>query len=100
MLESMSFVVALHLTAALCALGLGAGVALMRKGTARHRLLGRIWVAVMAVVAVGSFWDILQGSTNFVTWTPLLTNSVMFFDYSDSNTPALPYRFYRALLGP
>ena len=29
---------------------------LRRKGTASHKLLGRMWVALMAAVALSSFW--------------------------------------------
>ena len=48
--------VSVHLVAALLALGLGAAILSLPKGTSRHKLMGRIWVAAMAVVAVGSFW--------------------------------------------
>src|ERR1043166_785493 len=43
---------------------------------------------------------ILQGSTNFLTWTPLLTNSATLYDFTDTNAPSYPRRFYRAVLGP
>ncbi len=48
--------VQVHLVAALVALGLGATVLLLPKGTGLHRALGRCWAALMLVVAVGSFW--------------------------------------------
>lgn len=41
---------------------------------------------------------IIQGSTNFSSWTPLQTNSTMFYDYNDSNSAAYPVRVYRAAL--
>jgi len=47
--------IALHLGAAVLALALGALMLLLRKGTPVHRLLGRLWAAVMAAVAVSSF---------------------------------------------
>lgn len=47
---------AVHLTAAVASLLLGALVLARRKGTASHKLLGRIWVALMVGVAVSSFW--------------------------------------------
>ena len=47
---------AVHIAAALFAVGLGAAMLALPKGTGRHKATGRIWVAVMAVVAVGSFW--------------------------------------------
>ena len=48
--------VLLHLAAAVAALAVGVLVLALRKGTPLHRRLGRIWVVVMAVVAIGSFW--------------------------------------------
>ena len=42
---------------------------------------------------------ILQGSTNLSTWTPLMTNTVPLYDFTDTNAATLPRRFYRALLG-
>ena len=43
----------------------------------------------------------IQGSTNLSTWTNLFqTNSpVLPFGWSDTNLPAPPQRYYRALLG-
>jgi uncharacterized membrane protein len=55
--------IAIHVFAASVAL-LGGALILMRtKGTASHRLLGRLWVGSMAVVALSSFWifEIRQG---------------------------------------
>jgi hypothetical protein len=43
---------------------------------------------------------IIQGSTNLNAWTPLQTNSTMFYDFADTNSAAYSRRFYRALLGP
>jgi hypothetical protein len=43
---------------------------------------------------------IIQGSTNLSAWTPLLTNSATYFDYTDTNAPSFPSRFYRTVLGP
>lgn len=48
--------VAVHVAAALLAVCLGAAILSLPKGTSRHKAMGRIWVAAMAVVAVGSFW--------------------------------------------
>jgi uncharacterized membrane protein len=44
-----------HTAAALVALGLGTWLLMQRKGTVSHRLLGRLWIGLMAVVA-SSFW--------------------------------------------
>jgi uncharacterized membrane protein len=48
--------VPLHLAAALLALVLGSVVLTLPKGTRRHKLLGRLWVGLMVLVAVSSFW--------------------------------------------
>ena len=52
----MSPAVTVHLTMALVAIVLGALVLLRTKGTVAHKMLGRTWVGLMLVVAVGSFW--------------------------------------------
>jgi len=52
----MSTAIALHLACALLALILGLAVLLRPKGDATHRLLGRTWVAAMAVVGISSLW--------------------------------------------
>ena len=46
----------LHALAAIAAFALGLVQLLAPKGTLPHRTLGWIWVALMAVVAVSSFW--------------------------------------------
>ena len=45
-----------HLAFALAALALGSVVLMRRKGTASHKVLGRIWASLMAAVALSSFW--------------------------------------------
>src|SRR5262245_42267426 len=45
-----------HLSAALLALALGALVLVLPKGTRRHKLFGRLWVGLMVLIAVSSFW--------------------------------------------
>jgi uncharacterized membrane protein len=46
----------LHFLVGLIALVLGAAQLLMPKGTPRHRLMGRIWVAAIVGLAVSGFW--------------------------------------------
>jgi uncharacterized membrane protein len=58
-------VTAIHLSAALLSLLLGAAVLMRRKGTATHKLLGRIWVGLMVAVAVSSFWLLGLGKGHF-----------------------------------
>lgn len=55
-MHELSPAVLVHLGAALPALALGALNLMRRKGTPSHRLLGWIWVALLATAAVSSFW--------------------------------------------
>ena len=48
--------VAIHLMSVLPAIPLGIYVLLTRKGGARHRLLGRIWMALMASTAISALF--------------------------------------------
>jgi uncharacterized membrane protein len=69
----MPFTIALHLFAAAAALCLGAVVLVRRKGTPSHKALGRLWVALMTVVALSSFWiyEIRKGAGP--SWIHLLS---------------------------
>jgi uncharacterized membrane protein len=49
-------VIGLHLAAALLSLVVGAVLLAREKGTPSHKRLGRLWVALMLVVALSSFW--------------------------------------------
>ncbi|MDZ7824285.1 MAG: DUF2306 domain-containing protein [Ahrensia sp.] len=49
-------VIQYHTISALFALVLGAIILRMRKGTGRHKLLGRVWATAMVIVAASSFW--------------------------------------------
>lgn len=44
--------------------------------------------------------NIIQASTNLVTWTPVLTNTSGIYDFTDPNSSSYRARFYRALLAP
>lgn len=61
-------VIGFHIGAALSALILGIVVLSSPKGTKRHKLLGRIWVVVMSVVAVGSFSIRGLGEDGGMSW--------------------------------
>ena len=50
-----ALMVGTHIAFALSAVILGIFVLSMTKGTPRHKLMGRIWVGMMTLVAVGSF---------------------------------------------
>lgn len=62
------FIIGSHIAFALASVGLGTFVLSMRKGTPRHKLMGRIWVVMMTVVAVGSFSirDLEDGGFSFI----------------------------------
>ena len=59
----------LHALAAIAAFALGLVQLLAPKGTLPHRTLGWIWVALMAVVAVSSFW--IHQIRLFGPWSPI-----------------------------
>ena len=62
------FVIQVHVVAALVAVGAGAGQLLSRKGTARHRVLGYVWVSLMTAAAVTAIFirEINHGSFSFI----------------------------------
>ncbi|MDW3224154.1 MAG: DUF2306 domain-containing protein [Paracoccaceae bacterium] len=61
-LYQSGLIVTAHAFAALAALGLGAAQLLLAKGTTGHRVVGYIWVSLLGLVALSSFWihDIRQ----------------------------------------
>ena len=71
----MSAVIAVHIVAASLSVILGSTVLLMEKGSARHRLLGRIWGLGMLVAALSSFWirALSPGHFSWVHGLSLLT---------------------------
>ena len=54
----------------------------------------------MRLLGVGGLTNLIQATTNFTTWTPVLTNSSGIYDFADPNSSSYPFRFYRAVLGP
>lgn len=48
--------IAIHASAAIVAIGIGAALFAMRKGSAAHRALGRIWAGAMLAVAASAFF--------------------------------------------
>jgi uncharacterized membrane protein len=46
----------IHTVLALMALVLTGAILVLRKGTTYHRFLGRIWVLMIGIVALSSFW--------------------------------------------
>ncbi|MFM2422242.1 MAG: hypothetical protein RL291_772 [Pseudomonadota bacterium] len=55
-LTASSFAIRIHAFAAMAAFGIGLWQLLGRKGTVPHRVLGWLWVGLMAIVALSSFW--------------------------------------------
>ena len=82
----MQPLIVFHLAFALAALALGGVVLARRKGTASHKMLGRIWASLMTAVALSSFWifEIRQGAgPSFVhllsAWTLIALACAIYF---------------------
>ena len=54
--QTPQWAVAIHLLTVVPALFLGAYVIFARKGDALHKMLGKIWAALMLITAIDSFW--------------------------------------------
>jgi uncharacterized membrane protein len=63
--EDTQWAMAIHIGTVIPALFLGGPVLMMKKGTKLHKLLGRIWAALMMTTAISSFW--LQGITGTIS---------------------------------
>ncbi|HZM36502.1 MAG TPA: DUF2306 domain-containing protein [Burkholderiales bacterium] len=80
--------IALHIVAAVLALIVGAAMLARTKGTASHRLLGRLWVALMLAVTLSSFWivELRDGARLSVVhllsaWTLIALALAVYFIY-------------------
>lgn len=73
-LLNASFAIQLHAFAALAAFALGLVQFARRKGTFSHRTFGWIWVGLMLVVAVSSFW--ISEIKLWGSWSPIHLLSV------------------------
>ncbi|HEY0085237.1 MAG TPA: DUF2306 domain-containing protein [Allosphingosinicella sp.] len=63
-----------HLFTVVPAVPLGAFVLWAPKGTSTHKLLGRIWAALMMVTAISSFWlQTLNGGLSFIHFFSVAT---------------------------
>lgn len=56
LISEVTTATSIHFVAVFLAVLIGAVVLWQKKGTRRHRLFGRVWVALMAVGATSSFW--------------------------------------------
>jgi trimeric autotransporter adhesin len=54
----------------------------------------------MRVSGIGGLTNIVQASTNFTEWLPILTNSGGIYDFADPDSSSHQFRFYRAVLDP
>lgn len=66
-------IVQLHVAAALTALAAGGVVLVLRKGTARHRRIGWVFVAAMALTAASSAFITRNGQFSTIHLLSLLT---------------------------
>jgi uncharacterized membrane protein len=64
--EPLSLPLIIHLATVLPALPLGAYLLVRRKGDPLHRMLGRLWAALMVVTAISTFWLRTNGSLSFI----------------------------------
>jgi len=64
-----------HVVAATGALLLGGVMLMLKKGTATHRMIGRIWVALMFLAALASFGIQTKGH---YSWIHLLSAWIIF----------------------
>ena len=54
----------------------------------------------MRLFGTSGLTNVIQATTNFSAWTPILTNSAGLYDFTDPAFASYPRRFYRAVLGP
>ncbi len=59
-------IILVHMYAAFAALLLGIAVLARRKGTPVHKLTGRLWVLLMLIVSISSFWIKGDGSFSWI----------------------------------
>jgi uncharacterized membrane protein len=74
-LLNASFAIQLHAFAAMGAFALGIVQFARRKGTFSHRTFGWIWVSLMLVVAVSSFW--IHDIRVWGIWSPIHLLSIV-----------------------
>lgn len=70
-------IIVTHMVAALTALALGSYVFLTPKGTAAHRLAGRVWAVLMLVTAISTYWIRASGSFSWIHILSVITVVVL-----------------------
>lgn len=81
LLFDTSAFIQIHLFFAMCAFLIGALQLLGKKGTTQHKVLGRLWVVMMLIICLTSFWiKRLMPNGFFWGYSPihLLSISVLF----------------------
>jgi hypothetical protein len=68
------------------------------------QLINPLWLGNgqfrMKLYGIGGLTNIIQATTNFYSWVPVLTNTAGIYDFTDSSASSYPHRFYRATLVP
>lgn len=72
-LLTASGIIQLHVATATAALVLGAAIAILPKGTARHRAIGRLAAAAMLITALGSFLITGRGHLSLIHILSVIT---------------------------
>ena len=73
LLVQASLAIQLHVAAAVLAFLLGGWLLLRRKGTGRHKAFGKLWVSLMLVVIVTSYWIGQSGSFSWIHGLSIFT---------------------------
>lgn len=72
----MTTIVVIHLAAAIAAVMLGIAILMARRGTPRHRWMGRTWAVTMAATALSSF-GIRELNPGHLSWLHALAAWVL-----------------------
>ncbi|HVU09553.1 MAG TPA: hypothetical protein VHG89_13550 [Verrucomicrobiae bacterium] len=68
------------------------------------QLINPIWLAnkqfQIRLVGISGLTNIIQATTDFHSWIPMVTNAAGIYDFTDPSASDYPYRFYRATLSP
>jgi uncharacterized membrane protein len=65
-IDSAPLLILAHAAVGVSAVVLGGLVVFRRKGTFTHRVLGRLWAALMYFMAIGSFWIQSDGHFSWI----------------------------------
>jgi uncharacterized membrane protein len=71
--QSVPPILLIHLATVIPAAVLGAFILSRKKGTPVHKLLGRVWVALMLISATASFWIRSNGAFSWIHILSIVT---------------------------